>query len=469
MNPADHAASPSTRGGGVGRLAAIGALILAVIAVAFVLFSGDGGNRYRLLFETGGQLVEGNQVLVGGSPVGSVDDVTLRDDGQAEVKITMDRPLREGTTAVIRQTSLSGVANRYVSITPGPDNLPELGEDAVITQADTTTPVDLDQLFNALRKPERKALQDIIQGSADVYAGRAEQANQTYRYLSPSLTAADRLIRELNKDQRVFANFLVSGSRVVTSVAERRDDLVGLVSNGNESLGAIAEQNQALNRALVALPPTLRQANTTFSNLRLALDDVDPLVATAKPATKNLASFLRQLKPVVRNSVPVFKNLRLAVNRKGKTNDLTDALGDLPPLQSRAASAVPQAITAMQKADPVLQFLRPYSPELFSAVSQLNRVTAFYDADGHYARVSPAGLGIFSYNAGTGNLDAAPSSDQFTNFGAGNLGVFRRCPGGSTQPIAGSNPFSSPPFTAQPTGAPPTPADCLATDVLPGP
>lgn len=469
MNPADQTASPRTRGGGVGRLAAIGALILAVIAVAFVLFSGDGGNRYRLLFETGGQLVEGNQVLVGGSPVGSVDEVSLRDDGQAEVKITMDRPLREGTSAVIRQTSLSGVANRYVSITPGPDNLPELDEDAVITQADTTTPVDLDQLFNALREPERKALQDIIQGSADVYAGRAEQANQTYRYLSPSLTAADRLIRELNKDQRVFANFLVSGSRVVTSVAERRDDLVGLVSNGNQTLGAIAEQNEALNRALVALPPTLRQANTTFSNLRLALDDVDPLVATAKPATKNLAPFLRQVKPVVRNSVPVFKDLRLAVNRKGKANDLTDAMGDLPALQSRAASAVPQAITAMQKADPVLQFLRPYSPELFSAVSQLNRVTAFYDADGHYARVSPAGLGIFSHNAGTGNLDVAPSSDQFTNFGAGNLGIFRRCPGGSTQAIAGSNPFSSPPFTGQPAGAPPTPADCLATDVLPGP
>ena len=84
----------------------------------------------------------------------------------------MDTELHDGTSAVIRSTSLSGVANRYISITPGPDNAPKLGESALITQVDTTTPVDLDQLFNTIREPEREALQNIIQGSADVYAGQ---------------------------------------------------------------------------------------------------------------------------------------------------------------------------------------------------------------------------------------------------------------------------------------------------------
>ena len=49
----------------------------------------------------------------------------------------------------------------------------------------------------------------------------------------------------------------------------------------------------------MALPGALRQANTTFHNLRPALDDLDLLVNAAKPATKNLAPFLRQLQPVV--------------------------------------------------------------------------------------------------------------------------------------------------------------------------
>ena len=358
MTPPEEAASPRRARprtvvgrSPVGRLAALGALIIIVITVGYLLFaSGDGGNNYKLVFETGGQLVKGNQVLIGGQPVGTIDDVKLTDNAQAEVSVTVDRQLHEGTSAVIRSTSLSGIANRYISITPGPDNMPELADGGVITQVDTTAPVDLDQLFNTLREPERKALQDIIQGSAVVYGGAdyekgiltgAEDANETYKYLSPSLVATDRLLQELVRDEGVLTDFLVNGAGVVTAVAERRDDLSGLVSNSNKALGAIASQNHALDRSLVALPPALRQANTTFFNLRDALDDLDPLVNTSKTATKNLAPFLRQLQPVVKKSVPVFRDLRRATDRRGKSNDLADAAADLAPLESRAQRCHP--------------------------------------------------------------------------------------------------------------------------------
>jgi phospholipid/cholesterol/gamma-HCH transport system substrate-binding protein len=456
----------------VSRIAGLGALIIIAITVAYLLLSsGDGGNRYKLVFETGGQLVKGNQVLIGGKPVGTIDDIKLTDNAQAEVDVTVDRTLHEGTSAVIRSTSLSGIANRYISITPGPNNGPALDEGAVITQVDTTAPVDLDQLFNTLREPERKALQDIIQGSAVVYGGRdyekgvftgAEDANETYKYLSPSLVATDRLLQELNRDQGVLTDFLVNGASVVTAVAERRDDLSGLVSNSNEALGAIASQNRALDRALVALPPALRQANTTFFNLRDALDDLDPLVNTSKPATKDLAPFLRQLKPVVKKSVPVFRDLRRAIDRRGKANDLADAAGDLAPLESRASGAIPAAVSAMQQSDHVLKFLRPYSPDIFNAVGGLGRAAGYYDADGHYVRAVPAGMGIFQYTGG--NLVPIPVNEIFNDYTAGtNFKVFHRCPGGATQPIAGSNPF----LDGGALTSPAPPGDCTSGDVLP--
>jgi phospholipid/cholesterol/gamma-HCH transport system substrate-binding protein len=489
MTPSEEAVSPQRARAHtvvgrspVGRLAALGALILIVVAVLYLLLGGDGGNHYKLVFETGGQLVRGNEVLIGGQPVGTIDDVKLTDNAQAEVDVTVDRPLHEGTSAVIRSTSLSGIANRYISITPGPDNSPTLGDGAIITQVDTTAPVDLDQLFNTLREPERKALQDIIQGSAVVYGGPdyekgilegAADANETYKYLSPSLVATDRLLQELGRDEGVLTDFLVNGASVVGAVAERRDDLSGLVSNSNEALGAIASQNQAFDRALVALPPALRQANTTFFNLRAALDDLDPLVNTSKTATKDLAPFLRQLRPVVKKSVPVFRDLRRAVDRRGKSNDLADAAGDLAPLESRASGAIPAAVSAMQQSDDELQSLRAYSPDILSAIGGLGRAAGYYDADGHYIRASAAGLGVFSYTGGPPpNLDPIPVSqifDDYGPFGTVNNQVFRRCPGGATQPIVGSNPFSSPPFLGPPVGAPTTPGDCDATDVLPGP
>ena len=228
----------------------------------------------------------GNQVQVGGHPIGTVDEIELTDDWQAEVTISVDEELHEGTTAVIRTTSLSGIANRYISVTPGPDNAPALDDEDVITAQDTTSPVDLDQLFDTFRPKERRALRNVIQGFATSYAGRGEEANETYKYLNPGLSTTQRLLAELTRDQQVFTEFLVDGSRVVNAIAERRNDLSALTSNANQALGAIARENDALDRTLVALPPTLRQANTTFVNLRAALNDLDPLVETSKSATR---------------------------------------------------------------------------------------------------------------------------------------------------------------------------------------
>ena len=96
------------------------------VAVAFVLWASlfrDGGTEYTLLFQNAGQLVRDDDVQVGGRRVGSVRAIELTDDNQAAVKVSVQEPyapLREGTHAVIRLTSLSGIANRYIALTPAP-------------------------------------------------------------------------------------------------------------------------------------------------------------------------------------------------------------------------------------------------------------------------------------------------------------------------------------------------------------
>jgi phospholipid/cholesterol/gamma-HCH transport system substrate-binding protein len=427
------------RGSAASRLLAIGALVAVALLATVLLLGGDGGHKYRLLFQTGGQLVKGNQVLIGGAPAGSVDDIRLTDDNQAEVSVSVDQQLHEGTTAVIRATSLSGVANHYVSVTPGPDNAPALPDDATLTGASTTTPVDLDQLFDAFDGPTRKSLRQFIQGFSDIYVGKGTEANRTYKYFAPSLNATDRLLRELNRDQEVFTNFIVNSARVFTAVSERSDDLSGLISNSNEALGAIARQNQAFDRTLEVLPGTLRQANTTFVNLRAALDDLDPLINTSKVATRDLAPFLRKVQPVLHRSVPVFTDLRKVVSLPGQFNDLGDSVKALPKLEPRAATAFPAAVRASDDSIPFISFARPYAPDLLGAFTALGQVTAYYDANGHFARVHPANTNLFEVNPVTRILDPIPPSEQFDDL---DFGIFTRCPGGATQPITGSNPFT---------------------------
>ncbi len=486
--------SPETTGpviarsrSGVTRIAALAALALTVIAVVYLLLnSGDGGNQYRLLFENGGQLVKGNQVLIGGQPVGTVDDVILNDNSEAEVKITVDRQLNEGTEAVIRSTSLSGIANRYVSITPGPDNAKPIPADGVITQVDTTSPVDLDQLFDTFRKPARQGLRDIIRGYGTAYSGDNEQANLTYKYLNPSLVATDRLFRELSDDQEVLTRFLVSGAGVTTALAERRNDLSSLVSNANKGLGAIASENVALDRSLQALPPVMRQANTTFVNLRAAFDDLDSFVAASKPATKHLAPFLKKLGRTAQLSVPVFRNLRLAVRRPGAHNDLAEFTKDQAPVEAKAQNAFPQAIKAEDcsavdptqcgsppGSDPPIRFIRPYSPDLLGGLGKLGQVTAFYDGSGHFARIMSL-IPMFHWNPGTEELDPFMPVETVSysdlQFPTAPENVYRRCPGGATQANAGWPAPTDHPFLdggILTSGVPP--ADCNATQVPPGP
>jgi phospholipid/cholesterol/gamma-HCH transport system substrate-binding protein len=237
------------------RLGVIGALLAGVVLMVVVLFGGDDGHRYRMLFQNGGQLVDGNQVLVAGQPIGAVEEITLTDDAQAAVEVTVDEPLHEGTTATIRASSLSGVANRYISVHPGPDNAPVLEDGATLTGDRTTSPVDLDQLFNTLNRPTRDALKEVIQGSATIYTGAGPQANRTYKYFAPALSSTTRLLEEVTRDQRVFERFLLDTGSVAAAVAERSDDLSALTQNANEALAAIARRNAELDRSCARRTP----------------------------------------------------------------------------------------------------------------------------------------------------------------------------------------------------------------------
>jgi phospholipid/cholesterol/gamma-HCH transport system substrate-binding protein len=446
----------AARGAAVPRVAAAASLVLAIGLIAFLLLRDGGAHTYRLVFQTAGQLVKGDDVQVAGRPIGSVKAIELTNHNLAEVKVEVGKefsPLHEGTTATIRATSLSGIANRYVALTLGPDNAPKLRDGATLNTETTTTPVDLDQLFDTFDKRTRQSLQKVIQGSATQYSGKGAQANASARYFSPALSSTNQLIAEVLRDQTSFTDFVVNSSKLVTAVAERRGDLSSLISNANATTGAIASEQSALDRSLQVLPGTLRRANTTFVNLRATLDDLDVLVAESKPATKNLAPFLARLRPLVAAARPTIADLRRLVGQPGGNNDLTDAVVKLPKLQSIAGPTFKDTIAALQKAQPVVQFARPYTPELIGWIRDFGQGAASYDANGHYARVQPV-FNAYSYNSGL--LTPIPTSQRLAGLQTGQL---RRCPGAASQvPEDNSAPFlDSPPIDCDPTLVPPGP------------
>jgi phospholipid/cholesterol/gamma-HCH transport system substrate-binding protein len=429
----------------VARAAAVTALALAVaLAVWLLLFKGAGGTEYTLVFQNAGQLVKDDDVQVGGRRVGSVRDIQLTGDNRAAVKIAVEEPyapLREGTTAIIRLTSLSGIANRYVALTPAPGDAKELPEGATLDTEATTDVVDLDQIFNTLDKKTSGDLAGVIKGFATQYEGKGDEVGQSAKYFNPVLSSSRRLVQQVTQDEGALTRFLLNSSAAVTAIGEKRDELADLVSNTNATASAIGSENAALARALGLLPTTLRRGNTTFVNLRATLDDLDVLVAESKPATKDLAPFLRELRPLIAAARPTIHDLRTAVSLDGPNNDLVDATRKMPRLQSVATPAFRNGRRALVRAEPVLEFARPYTPDLVGWFRDFGQGAANYDANGHFARIQPIFNAFqFTDNPAGGVLTPVPPSQRFAGL---QTGVQRRCPGAATQrPADGSAPFT---------------------------
>jgi phospholipid/cholesterol/gamma-HCH transport system substrate-binding protein len=428
-------------GSTVVRVLAVAAVVAVVALVALAMFGGGGSYKVSAVFQNAGQLVSGNEVRVGGQPVGQVTDIELDDSAQALITMELEdsiAPLHAGTTATIRATSLTGIANRYVSLQPGPNSGSEIEDGGEIAADHTNAPVDIDQLFDTLDAKTREGLRNLIRGSGDQYDGRAAEASESIKYFAPFLSGTTRLFDELALDQGIFERFVVDTADTVSAIAERRDDLSALVSNTNASMRAIGDENVALRRALELLPDTLRKANTTFVNLRSTLDDLQELVDVSKPATRELAPFFRELRPLVREARPTIADLRDLIHSPGPNNDLIELTAKQPRLAQLTSSVFPRAIRALDRSQPVVEYARGYTPDIAGWLTKFAEDAGYYDANGHYARVMPVLSPTQRQPDNT--LVGVPPTQRLAP-PAWQPVAPNRCPGGNVQPAPdGSSP-----------------------------
>jgi phospholipid/cholesterol/gamma-HCH transport system substrate-binding protein len=431
-----------------------------VVVVALLMFGGGNGYTVTAVFPNAGQLVKGNNVEVAGRPIGKVKSIELDENAQARVKLSVGSgfdPLHQGTTAVVRASSLSGIANRYIELQPGPNSSPKIEDGGLIGADKTQAPVDLDQLFNTLDPKTRKGLQDIVRGGATQYNGKSKQAAEALHYFNPAISTSARVTRELVFDRLAFQRFVTQTAETVSALDARRDDLAALVGNANTTAKAIGDENVALGRALGLLPETLRRANTTFVNLRATLDDLDVLVNASKPATKDLAPLFRKLRPLIEQSRPTIRDLRFLIRKQGPNNDLIELTSKMPKLAKIGKETFPHDIAALTKTLPVISYIRPYTPDLTGWITKFAESANPYDANGHYARIQPI-FNQFQYT----DTPAGPTLTPLPRDVAGRNGLNARnslrCPGGAMQPPPdGSAPWPDDAPGCDPTNTPPGP------------
>jgi phospholipid/cholesterol/gamma-HCH transport system substrate-binding protein len=406
------------------------------------MFGAGGGYRVHLTLDNAGQLVKGNQVKVGGRPVGLIESIELQDDARARIEVSIDdelAPLHEGSVMTLRATSLSGIANRYLALEPGRNDMPEIPDGGEVRAEDGREAVDLDQVLNTLDPQTQRDLQAFVQNAGDSFAA-ARQANAGLEALNPALSQSAATFRALMRDQEDLERFIVQSAQVVEDVTARPEHLDPLVGNALGSVGALARESAALESSLRRLPPTLRKTNTTLVNLRATLADARPLIRDARPAAPLLSEAFDQLRPFARDARPVVTQARAVIDRAGTRRDLLGLLAGLVRLSRQAVPAFDSTVETVEDALPIVREARPYVPDVIGGLMNgFGGTTAgYYDANGHYVRISFQGS--TATLTGLGSLVPRPPDQQgLTGF---RTDMDERCPGAATQPAEdGSSPF----------------------------
>jgi phospholipid/cholesterol/gamma-HCH transport system substrate-binding protein len=443
--------------------------LLAVALVALLLFGGGSSYQVKLQTENASQLVKGDLVQVAGAPVGKVTKIGLSPNGQALITITVSddyAPLRDGVRAVIRQASLSGIANRYVDLQQGSAGGAKIASGATLRATTTSSAVELDQLFNTFDPKTRKAAQSVIRGFADATQGRTAEANEATKYFNPVLSASSRLFGELDRNDVLLERFIVRSAQLMTDVNDKREDLAGIVNNFGTVSTALASQDTQLADAIRRLPDFLRKSNTTFVNLRATLDDLDPLVNASKPVVRDLRPLLADLRPFARNSRPTFRDLARTIRRPGAGNDLVELLRAQPAVARATTEKVrangklrPSTFSSLSsslaKGAPEMAFFRPYAADLTGWFDDFSTSGA-YDANGAFSRAGLA-LSAFTFSPILGQLLPVPPVLRDDVLAAGaKLGRNNRCPGSDERDLGrGEVPYRpTSDFNCDPTQVP---------------
>ena len=422
------------------RLVAIAALVCASVAVV-VLLSGGSDYRIHARFVDAGQLVKGGLVEVGGRRVGSIDDIRISDNGQADLTLSINdgaiTPLRRGTEARIRTVGLTGVANRFVELTPGPTTGAVIHSGETLTTSETQGIVDLDVLLDALDPTTRTRLQRIIRNGADVFHGRATEANAGLAYLNPALFQSAQLAQELVYDRAALQKLISDGATTVQALASRSPDITQGISSTATTLRAIASQRAALADALNRAPALLNRPGGVLGGLSKTLDQARPALREIRPVAPRLVDVLRELVPTSRQARPVLEQVDTLLA------PLARGLRGLPATRAKAVPALRASVRTVIALMPIVDGLRPYTPEIVNGVlSGLGaRATGYYDANGHFARIQVnqppnAVAGLFNAPQGLGGFETHKTF---------------RCPGGADDPADdGSNPYIEKPGSCNP-------------------
>ena len=288
----------------------LGAGLMAVM-VAFVsvwlAFGGphpfDRPYELKAIVESGSELHSRTPVRIAGVEVGKVMKVERGPGSLATVTMRIEQrglPLHRDATVKVRpRIFLEG--NFFIDLGPGTPSAPEMEDGGTIPLAQTSMPVQLDQVLSALRHSNRRDLLDTVRNLGDALDGGGSQAlNGALPYMAPAFAQGAQAMEALRgQDEHDLSGAIAESQTVATALADRKGDLADAVTGLARTSVALAGRREQLARTIPELDALQREARPAFSALNGLFPTARQFVADVRPGIREAPATLRLANPVL--------------------------------------------------------------------------------------------------------------------------------------------------------------------------
>ena len=273
------------------------ATTLVVIVAVFLAYNANNGLPFvptydlRAEVPNAANLVRGNEVRLGGSRVGVINEITARryPDGRVTAILnlkleTVVDPLPTDSTLLIRPRSALGL--KYVEITKGTAAEGfESGATIPVSRA-TPRPVEIDEVFNTFDEPTRAAQRTNLDEFGGGLAARGQALNDALSVFPTLLRALEPVAKNLSDPRTDLRGFVRGLGQSAAEAAPVAEEQAALFRNLDTTFRALADVAPQLQDTIETGPPTLQTAIESFP--------------VQRPFLRNSAAFFRELRPGVR-------------------------------------------------------------------------------------------------------------------------------------------------------------------------
>jgi virulence factor Mce-like protein len=348
----------------------VGAITILVVTVSvFLAYNANKGLPFVPTYDlsaalpNGSNLVQGDEVRLGGFRVGVVDTIKAgsqlvggRTTPIAVVNMKLDKivdPLPVDSRVIVRSRSSIGL--KYVQLTLGTSKQ-GYKAGSMIPLSNATLPVEVDDLLNTFDDPTRAASKFTLSGYGNALAGRGPDINAAVHGLNPFFGFLAPVMRNLSDPRTRLKDLFKSVGDVSAQLAPIARVQAELFAKMADTFAALNRCPGCLQAAIEKNPPTL---DTGIRSLRVQIPflvDLTDLSRRLIPAANVLPGALPKINSSLAAGTTV---LPQTVTLDDRTAEVFRALDDLVA-QPATGLALADLRDTLGVLKPLINYVAPF-------------------------------------------------------------------------------------------------------------